>query len=138
MHEGPIRQECDICGKHVYYLFYHKRRMHMDRPKARCDICGKNVAQHNMKNHLDAHKEDYSCKLCGKQYLSALGLKNHMQKHSGVKLKCHFCSFKSSNQIARNAHQRRMHPEELAEWHKQPRGNWKRLKYGPKSRVKTN
>ena len=52
-------------------------------PRTTCDICQKSVTRISL--HMETHNEQrkkFKCEVCKKEFVSALGLKNHMELHT--------------------------------------------------------
>ena len=53
-------------------------------PRTTCDICQKSVTR--IDEHMETHNEQrykFKCEVCNKDFVTALGLKRHMQLHTG-------------------------------------------------------
>lgn len=94
--------KCGECNAEFTRLMFkraHIREFHPEKKVMRekkisevklCDICGKNVKSANYTNHRNTHFRDtlYKCSVCNKSLASFTHLNEHMNTHSGKKIKC--------------------------------------------------
>lgn len=114
--------ECPYKGYELLYLQRHVKTMHAppDELPFACTTCGKRfLAEQSLRIHTKVHSDKRSCvcEICGKAYKHKCDLGNHYAVHTGqLMYSCRFCGKKFQDRGNKNAHQRRMHPAELAEY----------------------
>ncbi|CAJ1048320.1 zinc finger protein 436-like [Xyrichtys novacula] len=66
---------------------------HVDDPEGLCGVCGEHSeSPEELRSHLNAHRRTFSCIVCGKTFLSLVGLQRHTPLHSGERpFKCEVC-----------------------------------------------
>ncbi|CAJ1048321.1 zinc finger protein 37-like isoform X1 [Xyrichtys novacula] len=63
---------------------------HVDDPEGLCGVCGEH--SEDLRSHLNAHQKTHSCDVCGKTFLSLVGLQRHVPLHSREKpFECQTC-----------------------------------------------
>lgn len=111
-HENTKSHECLICQevfqrKHLLMDHLKIHTVEGDKPYA-CPTCGKSFKQlGNLKEHIDRHTgiKRHLCFTCGETYATKQGLTLHLQWHSGKKPhKCDVCNATYTRLYALNAH----------------------------------
>ena len=109
---------CDICDKTfplLIYLKHHVKFTHENSGK--CSKCGEQVDDLNLHwntvHHGRKRKFIGNCEICGKDFASKNGLKDHYNTfHNGLRpYFCEICSKHFSQKVALEAHFRRQHQE---------------------------
>lgn len=80
---------CDLCGsefKEKKVLNAHKKYVHTDNRPEKCTHCDRTFkTKSQLKNHLVVHKDisdlNLSCEICGKMFLRAGTLRDHVRRH---------------------------------------------------------
>ena len=118
-HKGAEKYKCEDCEEsfhNPHLLFKHSLKQHNG---LKCDKCeNRYIAEDCYKRHLKIEHKGlrYECKLCGKEFRNAEGLKNHRNIHLGIKpFMCDKCdsSFTNSNCLRR--HMKRIHTKKVCE-----------------------
>lgn len=97
LHDQVVSLPCPICGKHVFNVKQHVRRVHEQKEKKLCTICNKVV--YRLSSHTQLHhkpKTMHPCEYCGKLYFPHSRLLRHMKIHMGVREPCPYCKHEAS------------------------------------------
>ncbi|XP_037044682.1 zinc finger protein 26-like isoform X2 [Bradysia coprophila] len=112
-HSTETPYQCDLCGKSfnsTSKMNAHRRR-HI-KETLPCDICGKIFGS---RNRLYAHKKTHTeernivCKVCGKNFKTAVVLRQHMYLHKGKIFSCNFCPMTFAQSSGRRTHEKLRH-----------------------------
>ena len=112
VHEEVI---CSKCGKKFQNKSRLKRHNRFAHNTIPCEKCGKLIPKSNAKEHyLLKHtpKEDlaHKCKECGKGFIHAYRLTEHMIIHSGEKpYKCQYCQVGFASKSNKDIHEKSVH-----------------------------
>ena len=77
-----------------------------------CPFCSSFLPEHLLKPHISrchGYTMPYSCKVCGRGYLSNAGLYYHMAIHSGKAKECPVCGKTFTRNFTLNRHMREAH-----------------------------
>ncbi|XP_058444787.1 zinc finger protein draculin-like [Malaya genurostris] len=103
---------CEICGR--VYSSKHALKMHqmIHVHPMTCEQCGKAFSHPNkLRRHIEiAHEgfKRYHCQYCPKTLRSLDGIQFHVEsKHSGIQLKCSYCSRKCSSKLMLRSHEKK-------------------------------
>ena len=83
--------------------------------KIPCEICGemygsKVMSRHVQSKHTDSADRKYKCSFCGKGFVNAQRLKEHINIHTGERpYMCKFCGASFANQGTCRMHERMVH-----------------------------
>ena len=88
--ESQMKYLCDLCGakfKDKAVLNGHRKYVHTDIKPEQCRTCGRNFkTKSQLRNHEVVHKNvlevNLSCEICGKRFLRAATLKDHIRRHN--------------------------------------------------------
>lgn len=84
---------------------------HVDEPERLCGVCGERPdSVDELRNHLQGHQKTHCCDICGKSFLTVVGLNGHVAHHNGQKPhKCQICHKAFVHAWVLKSHMRR-HP----------------------------
>ena len=112
-HKGAVKYACEDCDEsfhNVLMLFKHSLKQH---DGLKCNKCENRYLDRNCyRRHVKIEHEGlrYECKLCGKEFRNAEGLKNHRNIHLGIKpFMCDKCDSAFTNSACLRKHMKRMH-----------------------------
>ena len=115
--------QCKECPRRL--LSRHKLEDHMklhSPPSRPCQHCGKmfhteqHLRKHNDAVHTPDEEKQFRCNECGKGFISASRMREHVNIHLGVKPHmCPHCGKSFSNVSNLQAHTRKLHPQHFKE-----------------------
>ena len=121
VHGPPIKKvpkvpvPCEICGKMVTALRYHKKVTHEDFPIP-CEVCGEMMKKSKMRRHMwtkhptGEEEFPYNCDICGKGFFTSKNLEHHINVHTGAKpFKCKYCGLGFAHPRNTQAHEKSLH-----------------------------
>ena len=118
-HKGAVKYTCEDCEEsfpNLHLLFRHSLKQH---DGLKCNKCENRYLDRNCyRRHVKIEHEGlrYECKLCGKEFRNAEGLKNHRNIHLGIKpFLCDKCDSAFTNSACLRKHMKRMHTEKVCE-----------------------
>ncbi|XP_038587337.1 zinc finger protein 436-like [Micropterus salmoides] len=80
---------------------------HVDDPERLCGVCGEHPESvEELRSHLQSHQKTHRCNVCGKSFLTAVGLNGHAAVHTGERpYKCDICHKAFTNSFTLRTHQ---------------------------------
>ncbi|XP_038587324.1 zinc finger protein 37-like isoform X1 [Micropterus salmoides] len=86
---------------------------HLDDPERLCGVCGEHPESvEELRSHLQSHQKTHRCNVCGKSFLTVVGLNRHAAVHTGERpYKCDVCHKAYTNNFTLKTH-RWMHVED--------------------------
>lgn len=120
-HTKQQSEECEICHKFFFDMPCHMRRAHRVLPEVeddllKCELCDYKAARSKIKAHVRAcHSGPHLCRICGVEYKSRVGLRDHMESHRGITYNCYFCPLELTTRSNLYNHVSRKHPVEFTE-----------------------
>ena len=112
-HKGAVKYKCEDCEDsfhNPHLLFKHSLKQHNGLKCNKCE--NRYVDQNCYRRHVKIEHEGlrYECKLCGKKFRDAQGLKNHRNSHLGIKpFMCDKCDSAFTNSKCLRRHMNKMH-----------------------------
>ncbi|XP_063630787.1 zinc finger protein 761-like [Cydia splendana] len=89
------RVDCGVCGARYNTqnaAEAHYGKMHETSPIHKCEECGHTSnSLRNLRRHRQKHEGKVSCEHCGKQFVSNMGLKDHVQNFHKPSNRTHTC-----------------------------------------------
>ena len=114
-HKGAVKFKCEDCEEsfhNLHLLFKHSLKQH---DGLKCNKCENRYLDRNCyRRHVKIEHEGlrYECKLCGKEFRNAEGLKNHRNIHLGIKpFLCDKCDSAFTNSACLRKHMQKMHKD---------------------------
>ncbi|XP_078138419.1 uncharacterized protein LOC144538173 [Centroberyx gerrardi] len=95
---GSLHRSTGILNKHVW--------RHVDDPECLCGVCGEHLeSAEALRGHLKSHQKTHNCPVCGKSFLSMIGLNQHAALHTGERrYECNICHEAFSQKSGLNNH----------------------------------
>ncbi|XP_008323118.1 uncharacterized protein LOC103389476 [Cynoglossus semilaevis] len=82
--DSPGPRSCVVCKipRNSLSMLIKHSWTHMDHPARLCGVCGEHSeSSEELGRHLHGHQKTHSCSICGKSFLSILGLRGHLDRH---------------------------------------------------------
>ncbi|XP_038587336.1 zinc finger protein 2-like isoform X2 [Micropterus salmoides] len=79
---------------------------HVDDPERLCGVCGEHPESvEELRSHLQSHQKTHRCNVCGKSFLTVVGLNRHATLHRGERpYKCDVCHKAYTNNFTLKTH----------------------------------
>lgn len=92
----PTNGVCELCGKMVYRLKRHIKRVHLKVKNVHCDLCSfgayfKYDIEQHMKVHIGKEAEKYVCNECGHEFKQRSRLNEHVKRNHTDRERRHAC-----------------------------------------------
>ena len=104
--------EQEQLDKHKYPLHLRGYGLPQLLPMSQCQICNAEMPPNLIKSHISTFHGDqmpYSCKQCGKGFLSHSGFYKHRFMHQGRKFTCPVCDRECSQRSGLKSHLTAVH-----------------------------